>query len=211
MRNMLVLAGLAVVALAIGLWLLLRKGDDASAHTSTGEPKGSAAVVVPPRTVGTPTVTTPAPGEQPSLPQVGSGENPRDYVVGDVRVRDHRSGDNALIDVPPNVHPAEAPKIPSALTTEIARKVQVVMTECTANLPKDARGDKPRLEGQIIIAIKDHNVTVTKSTVQLRNITGDAVEPTKQCIDSKALQITNAAPDVIDMDDYPIHLSFAIP
>jgi len=209
MRNVLVFGGLAVVALGVGLWLLLHKGDDASAQTSGTQ--GSANVVAPPHTSGTPSVTSGTPGEHPALPAVGSGENPRDYVVGDIRVRDHRSGDNVPLDIPPNVHPPEGPAIPSSLTHEVAQKVKAIMIECVASLSKDARGDKPRLEGQIEISIKDHKVRIEKSTMQLRNVSGESVEPTKQCIESKSVGIENPAPDQSDLANYPINISFAIP
>lgn len=208
MRNLLVFGGLAVVALAVGLWLLLNKGDDASAQTGSTE---SPPVVAPPHTSGAPTVTSGTPGERPELPTVGSGEHPRDYVVGETRVRDHRDGDNVPLDIPPNVHPPEGPKIPSSLTHEVAAKVKAVMMECVASLPKDSRGDKPRLEGQIEISIKNHKVRIDKSSMQLRNISGDAVEPTKQCIESKSVGIENSAPDQSDLEKYPINISFAIP
>ncbi|HEX5060380.1 MAG TPA: hypothetical protein VFV99_13525 [Kofleriaceae bacterium] len=209
MRNLLVFGGLAVVALCVGLWLLLHKGDDASAETGTTQ--GSQAVVAPPHTSGTPSVTSAPPGEHPALPTVGSGENPRDYVVGDIRVRDHRAGDNKPLDIPPNVHPPEGPAIPSELTHAVAQKVKAVMIDCVASLPQDARGEKPRLEGQIEISIKDHKVRIEKSTMQLRNVSGESVEPTRQCIESKSVGIENSAPDQSDLASYPINISFAIP
>jgi hypothetical protein len=158
-----------------------------------------------------PTVSPTLPGTAaPALPE-GDAEHPRDYVVGDTRIRDHRSGTNAPIDVPPNVHPAEGRQIPSLLTHEIAQKLKAVMKQCTADLPAEARGAKPRLEGQIKIAIKDQKATVTKAFMQLRDMTGDAVETTKQCIEQKAVGIENPATDQADLEDYDIHITFAIP
>ena len=110
-----------------------------------------------------------------------------------------------------NPHPAEGRKIPSTLTHAVAQKVKAVMMQCVENLPKEARGEKPRLEGQISIAIKDHKVTVTKSTMHLRNMSGAAVEPAKQCIEQNAIGLDNPAPDQADLDDYSINISFAIP
>jgi hypothetical protein len=208
MRNALLIGGLVVAALVVGLYFALRNDDSAAAQTSTPS-EGSAVVVGTPP--GAPTVQPGLPGESPRLPQPGPGENPRDYVVGDVRIRDHRTGDNKPIDVPPNAHPADSRKIPPTLTHEISQKVKAVMMQCVADLPKDARGDKPRLEGQIIIAIKNNKASITSSTIQLRNVTGDALESTKQCIESKAVGIENPAPDQADLDNYPIHLSYAIP
>jgi hypothetical protein len=212
MRKLLVLGGVAVIALIVGLWLVLANDDGAAAQTSSTTspaPTGTSVGVPPPR--GEPTVTTTERGERPELPATTSPEHPRDYVVGDIRVRDHRSGDNVPLDIPPNVHPPEGPKIPSTLTHAVAQQLKPIMMECVASLPKDARGDRPRLEGQLIIAIKDHKATVTKSTMQLRNVSGESVEPAKQCIESRAIGIEAQAADQADLDSYSINISFAIP
>ena len=212
MRNLLVIGGLVVVALVVGLWLFVASdGDSAAAQAPATEPAGTgpSVAVAPPS--GQPTVTSVPRGDRPELPEAAPGEHPRDYVVGDIRVRDHRSGDNVPLDIPPNVHPAEGPKIPSTLTHAIAQQVKQVMMDCVESLPQDARGDRPRLEGQLIIAIKDHQATVTKSLVHLRNVTGAAVEPTKRCIESRSIGLEAAAADQADLDSYSINISFAIP
>ena len=209
MRNALLIGGLVVVALVIALVFAIKNDSTpAEATSSSTTPSGSA--TPPPRT-SAPSVTPGLPGAAPQLPQVGSGEHPKDYVVGDIRVRDHREGDNKPLDIPPNVHPAEGPAIPSTLTHEIAQKVKAVVYECVKAIPSDARGDKPRVEGQIMISIKDNNVTITKSTMQLRNVTGESVEPTKQCMESKSVGITNPGAGQPNIDGYSINVSYAIP
>lgn len=208
MRNVLVIGLAVVVALVVGLWLLLGREDKTTAQASPTPATGPVAVDRP--TSGRPTVTPGAP-IVPSMPPPSSGENPRDYAVGDVRVRDHREGDNKPLDIPPSAHPAEGRAIPSTLTHEIAQKVRTVMMECVASMPKEARGEKPRLEGQIVIAIKANVLSIAESTMQLRNISGDAVEPTKRCIESKTIGLENPAPDQADLDSYSINISFAIP
>lgn len=211
MRKALVLGGLVVVVVVVALWLALKKDTSASARSTSSS--GSAVVVQThtPPPLGAPNVTEGTTGSAPALPQAAEGENPRDYVVGDVRVRDHRAGDNKPLDIPPNVHPAEGRTIPSTLTHEIAGKVKQVMMQCVETLPKEARGEKPRLDGQISIAIKDKKATVTKSTMHLRNVTGESVEPTTQCIVKKSIGLENAAADQADLDEYTINISFAIP
>src|SRR3954468_13219762 len=152
-----VIAGFVVVLLATGViaYAVTRGGSEPkSSSTATTTPSGE-----------TPTMTATG-GGGPSLPRVGEAVavNPdpaapqHEYVVGDIRVRDHRSGDNKPLDIPPNVHPAEGPAIPSTLTHDISQKVKAVVMDCAKqDLPRDARGDgKPRLEGQISIAIKAH-------------------------------------------------------
>jgi hypothetical protein len=211
MRNALWIGGLVVVALAIALYLAMKKDSDAARGEGATEPAPSKQEAVAPPRTSTPSVT-PGLTEAPHMPQAGAGENPKDYVVGDIHVRDHREGDNKPLDIPPNVHPAEGPAIPSLLTHEISQKVKTVVLDCAKAIPKEARTDeRPRVEGQVIIAIKDHNVTVTKSTMQIRNVTGESVEPTKQCIETKTIGITNPAADQADLDSYSINVTYAIP
>jgi len=210
MRNALLIGGLVVVALVIALYFAMKKDGSAAAQGQAGETGSGSAVVAPPRT-SAPSVT-PGAAEHPQLPQPAPGEHPKDYVVGDIRVRDHREGDNKPLDIPPNVHPAEAATIPSTLTHEISQQVKTVVLECAKSIPKEARTDeRPRVEGQIIIAIKDHKLTITKSTMQLRNVSGESVEPTKQCIESKSIGLTNPAAEQGDLDSYSINVSYAIP
>jgi len=205
------LIGVLVLGVVLGIAFFMGKdGSSASSSpsstTSTTSSQGG----------GTPS-NTPA----PSLPSSGGsavvlapteGQNPRDYVVGDIRVHDHRSGDNKPLDIPPNVHPAEGPEIPSTLTHEVAQKVKAVMMTCAKdNLPQDARGEKPRLEGQISISIKDHKVTIQKSTMQLRDVNGPAVDAMKSCVETRSVGLENPAPDQADLEDYTINVTFAIP
>ncbi len=200
-----------VVALGVGLWLLLGKDDRTEAQASpTAQTRAGSADGHAPPPVGTSHVTDGV-VKRPELPQVGSGGNPTTYAVGDTHVTDHRGGNQELVGDTPNAHPAEQRMIPSTLTHEISKKVQTVMNDCVASLPKEARGEKPRLDGDIIIAIKDKKLSITQSSMQMRNVTGDAVEPTKRCIESKTIGLENSAPDQADLENYPIHISFAIP
>ncbi len=213
-KGVLVVGGLVVVAGIVILVLVLGSGGD---DTSSASPSpGSAPVAVTPPPIAhsggaAPTVTaTDVSAAEGALPP-SDPEHPRDYAVGDTRIRDHRSGTSAPIDVPPNVHPAEGRKIPSTLTHEIAQQVKKVMEQCAAEMPPDARGAAPRLEGQIKIAIKDHKVSVTNALMQTRDLVGDAATSMKQCIEQKTVGLENPAPDQEDLADYDIRLSFAIP
>ena len=209
MRNVLVIGGLVVVALLAGLWFLLLD-DDGDTAQSSGEPRGEV-VVVSPGTVEAPHRPS-VPGESaPALPTVTDSDGPREYAIGDIRVRDHRGGDHKPLDIPPQAKPAETRAIPSSLTHEIAQKVKTVMMSCVADLPQGVKTRQSRLEGQILISIKNERVTVTQSTMHLRNMTGDAVEPAKQCIESKSVGLENAAPQQEDLDSYSINISFAVP
>jgi hypothetical protein len=129
-----------------------------------------------------------------------------------MKVRDHRRGDTEKLDIPPNVHPPGATEIPSTLTHELAQQVKAVMRDCVKSLPADARGELPKLEGQITVAVKDQKASITKALVQLRDVKdGDAVTAAKQCIESKSIGIGAPASDVPNLDAYTINLSFLIP
>ena len=207
-RNALVIGGLVLAAAAVALYFLVLDGGE-----------GSSGASAPATPIGTPPPeVTASPGTAPTLPGGGTAptlptetEHRTEYAVGDIQVRDHRTGNHAPLDIPPNVHPAEVREIPSTLTHDIAQKVKAVMLECTQQVPREARGEKPRLEGQILIAIKDHKVTITKATMQLRRIEGASVDPTKQCIEGKSVGIETGAPDQDDLESYSINLTFAIP
>jgi hypothetical protein len=98
------------------------------------------------------------------------------------------------------------------LTHELAQQVKAVMRDCVKSLPADARGEAPKLEGQITIAVKDQKASITKSLVQLRDVKeGDALTAAKQCIESKSIGIGAPASAVPNLDAYTINVSFLIP
>jgi|SRR5688572_1264726 len=207
-KSALVIGGLCVAVLAVALYFIIAKSD--TTDVATAEPATPGVGSKPP--VGTPSVKPGLPpSERPAnIPPPAPGDNPRDYVVGDVRVRDHRSGDTKPLENPPIAQPAESRVIPATLTHQISAQVKTVALECTKGLPASARGEKPRIEGQLAIAIKDNKVTVTKSTLDLRDVTGD-VAAMKQCIESKALAVTNPGGGEADLESYPINVTIAIP
>jgi len=173
---------------------------------------GSAAVTEAPPPAP-PAPTDPAPhlpsttvSSQPPPPAGSANE----YTIGGIQVRDHRSGSNAPLDIPPNIHRPNTRQLPSTLTSDIAQKVRGVLADCAKDLPKDARGDHPRLEGQVVVSIKDHQLTVTGATMQLRDVTGAALEPTRQCIEQHSVGLQTAASDQDDLDNYSIGVTFAV-
>jgi hypothetical protein len=86
-----------------------------------------------------------------------------------------------------------------------------IVRECAASVPPEARGVKPRVEGQVVIAIKNQQVQVSNATVDLTDVVGAPVEATKQCIQQKTLGITAPAGDEADLENYPIRISFSLP
>jgi hypothetical protein len=131
-------------------------------------------------------------------------------VVGGVRIRDHRKGEHVQLDVPPSIHPPGGRKLPSELTNAIAQQVRAAVNECAASVPAEARGDKPRMDGEIQIAIKDRQARVTSATIQPRDITG-SVEQVKQCVEQRAVGIASPSGDEADLEGYSITLSIRLP
>ena len=211
-RNVIVIGGLSLVVLGalVGLWLLLMKNDGASARTSARPPVVDRA----PDDAAAPqggTTTTPGIAAPTPVPAPGSGDNPREYQVGGTTVRDHRGGDRKPLDIPPNVHEPGGHAIQSTTTNAVSMKVQAVMKQCAASIPKESRGDKPRVEGQLTVAIKDKQVKVTGATVQPRNFADEAAGQLKQCMEQKSIGLADSVSGEADVADYTINISFAVP
>jgi hypothetical protein len=204
------LVGVLAAAMLIAgvIIFLFVKNTTSSASSGATTHTGSAVVVA--TDPGTPNAPSlPGTSGQPSDP--GSAQNPTDYVVGDIRVRDHRGGNNKPLDIPPNIHPAEHRELPSALTTALSHEVKLLFFACGADVPKDARGDKPKLEGQMTTAIKDHKLVVTGMVAQIRDVNAPYQDQLKACVEQKAVGTTVAANDQEDITDYGVQISFALP
>ncbi len=214
LRTPLIVGALVVLAAAVVLFFQVVKPGEEPKAAPTEPAAETAAKPVPPPPTRPPSVTvTDRPrGESAPTPMAG-GENPREYAVGDTPIRDHRAGDNKPIDIPPNIHPNDSRLIPSSLTHDISQKVKAAMRDCVKDLPKEGRGEKPRMEGQILIAIKDKTLSVTQATIQLRDLDGlgAAAESAKQCVEAHAVGLSTVAPDEEDLASYSINLSFLVP
>ena len=213
MSNRAIYAIMALVALGAlaGLYFLVQGDPDG------GDPKaGSARAGSATATGGGFTGAGHGPAgstTSPSLPAGGGSDLPekvKEYAANGAIIRDHRTGTHAPIDVDPNIHPPNARKLSPNLTKEVADRVRVVMHECVALMPAGVRGDKPRLEGSISIAIKDKQVSVVNTSINLRDVNGDGAETTRKCIEQKTLAITHPAADEQDLPSYDINLSFAL-
>jgi hypothetical protein len=200
-RGILALGAAAVLAAAIGLYVILRADDD----DGTAERTASGPV-------------NPLPVQKfaeaaPGKPRIPSGAV-TESGIGDVRVRDHRTGEHTPVDVPPP--PARPPrpdgrKIPSQLTSKLGQGIHPLLRQCTAGVPAEARGPKARIDGEILISIRDHQATVTSATLKLRDVAEDAKADAEQCLARAALGFVAPAGDESDLDDYSITLSLTLP
>ncbi len=217
----LIIAGVAVVAAALLLWMIMRSGDDdASAsppQAAGGGSSGSSGASGDGASAG-------EGGDRPSLPSVASSEDGRrrrssgdedrpttETIINGVRVRDHRRDRSKPIAIPTRPPPAHARKIPPTLTREISNRILPIVRECASQVPPEARGVKPRVQGEVVIAIKGQQVQITQATIEISDVVGASLEPAKQCIQQKALGVTVPAAEESDLEDYPIRLSYTLP
>ena len=206
-RGYLMLGAAVVLVAVIGLVLVLGSSDDGAVKPGPAGPKFSETKLGKPSAQVTRAPSAPSSGASRPAEPGSVGE----YTVGGVRVRDHRSGNHAPLDVPPAIHPPEGRKISSQLTADLAQKLRGVTDACTASLPPEARGAKPRLDGEILIAIKDQQATVTSATFQARDVAGASEGLIKQCMEQKTIGVATPSGDEPDLQGYAITLSLRIP
>ena len=212
-RTLLALGGGLLLVAGLVLWILLRRDEPRADATPVAQPtpatpaadqrtaRGESPHADHPTVTATTTTGTPTTNDQGEV---------KEYEINGVKIRDHRKGDHPPPDLPPNLHPLEGRHLPVALTTAISNKLQVVLKECAADVPVEARGAKPRLEGTIFVAIKDHSLRITQTTAQLRDVVGASVEPTKRCFEEKSVGLATPAPDQDDLDSYSIAITYAL-
>lgn len=208
MSNRAIYAIIAVVALAaIGGFYLMLRGDSDAEVTATKDrkaaPGGGGFTGAGHGPAGGPAPQLPAGSDSRDLP-----DKVKEYAANGAIIRDHRTGSHAPIDLDPNAAPPNSRKLQPTLTKAVADKIRDVMHECVATLPANARGEKARLEGTITIAIKDKVVSVSKTALAVKDVTGDAADATRTCIETKSMTVTQAAGDEQDLPSYDINLSF---
>lgn len=212
MSNRAIYAIIAVVAVAAiaGFYLMIRGDSDAAPTaqaTKPAERSGAGSSGFAPSDRGPAQI----PGRDPQLPPGTPDDLPpkvKEYAANGAIVRDHRSGSRTPIEPDPNAAPPNGRKLEPTLTKSIADRVRDVMHECVAAMPANVRGERPRLEGLINIAIKDKVVSIKAAQLVVKDVIGDAAETTRKCIETKSLAVTQAAGDEPDLPSYDINLSF---
>lgn len=200
-------AVLLVAAIAMYLWLRDDNGAAASPSSPTADP-----------------IARRDPAPAPSLPSGAGTEAPtlgsataagsddvKVYNMGGVIVRDHRGPNSAPPDLPPNIHAPDARKVDSKVVHALSQRVKTVIAECATAVPVEARGDKPRVEGTITIAIKDHVAKIATAAVKLRQVVGAALDPAQTCIEQKSIGLDAPADGEADLETYSIGITYALP
>lgn len=201
-RGYLAAGTVIVVAAVVGLYVML--------HTDEPSPPREAAVPKPQK------MEDRDPGKTrnrlvPELRQDGAS-SPH-LPPGDPGARDHRVPERAAAEPPPPPHadPPAGRKINIQVTSDLSQVLRPALQECAANLAPGAAGATSRIEGQIFVAIKDHQATVTSADFQLRDIAEAAQPDIKQCLMQRAVGVTATAGDEQDVDSYPITVSLRWP
>jgi hypothetical protein len=189
-RGSLAIGAAIVAAAVIGLYVLLR-ADSPARHDLPDQRIADA-----------------GPGKSrnravPALRQDGAGA--LDGMVGQ---RD-RAAEHAAVDSPPD--PPAGRKINIQVTSDLSQVLRPALQECAANLAPGAAGDLARVDGQVVIAIKDRQATVTSASFQLIDISEAAQADLKQCLAQRAVGVTAPAGDEPDVDSYPITISLRWP
>ncbi|HEX7841273.1 MAG TPA: hypothetical protein VF469_27535 [Kofleriaceae bacterium] len=189
----------------IGLYVILRADDDAPSER-TAPPS------LNPTSVQKFADTTPGKPGKPRIPSGTVTEN----RTGEVQVRDHRAPEPTPIEEPPPRQPRrprrpDGREIPSQLTSTLGLGIRPLLHPCTAGIPAEAQGPKARIEGEILISIKDHQAQITSATLSLRDVAEDARAAAEQCLARAPLGFVAPAGDESDIDDYSIALSLTLP
>ncbi len=215
-KGLLAIGAVVVIGAVVALWLGLRTDEPAAPETqvpATGPTARAGDSPITPVRGGN--VVPPELSNVSSVPRgTHASENPpAESVTADgIRVRDHRKPEDRVpMDLPPNLHPPTSRRIQPTLTGVLTDQIRKIMSGCGASVPKQELGGKPRLEGQIVIAVKAQQAQVTSAVVVMRDATGPGVDQAKQCIEQQAVGVTAPAPDEADVESYSINLSFAFP
>jgi hypothetical protein len=206
-RKLVLLFGAIITVVAIRLALVLLRPDHPANDAVTRAPAPSTPLVTRPVI---PSSTGSAASGSDSGSSASADDAPSEYTVGGVRIRDHRAGTHAPIDVPPAIHVPGGYKVPSQLTSELSKLVSAAVHECSAAVPSDARGARPRIEGQIIIAIKDGRATITSAVLPARDVADSASAALRQCVEQRAIGSMTPSGNEPDIDRYQITLSLRV-
>jgi hypothetical protein len=208
-RGYLMLGAAIVLAAVVGLFVLLSPGDDASANRTPETARSAEPAAPAVKRRSTEAVTPSGPPDHPDTTANEPGT--REQTFGNVVVRDHRTGAHDAIDVPPVIHAPQSRKIASQLSYDVSQPVRAAVLECAASVPREARGPKPRFEGQITIAIKNRQATITDAVLKLRDVTSVALEPLNRCVEQKSVGASVPSGDEPELEGYSITMSLRLP
>jgi hypothetical protein len=201
-----IIAALVVVGAGAAGWFLFNKPDP---QVVAAEPTALAPATPAKTPTKAPSLDpTTKVSDTPAAEQPKKDLPTREYYVGGRLVRDHRPEGTPPIDLPPVIRPPDARKMKPQTSGMLTKAVKLVMRDCVKSIPAEERtGEKPKMEAVVTVAIKDKTATVTKATIQLRDVTGSATDAAKSCIENNVLHITEGV-DEADLESYDVTTSY---
>jgi hypothetical protein len=130
----------------------------------------------------------------------------REYDIDGTRVRDHTTK-------PPSTAPVRAvPRadgrvVTPAVTQQLATDLRAGLRACVAGAGR-GRGRNARVVGNVKLAIRGHQLSVTDSALEVTGI--DDAASIKGCLAEAARAVTAATPDEADVEDYELRVSLLL-
>lgn len=196
-RRLVIGLGGVVAAGIIVLAVVLHSRTAGEPERARGATIGSAE---PPAATGAPRTSDPA---APRL----ADEDPRpaEPAARGAEVRDHRSGERVPYTPRARIGEARtAPRLPPALVHAISKQLEAAMAECTAAIPADPQGNRPKLAGTVFVDVARDRLVVTE--VVLREL--DAT--VRSCIEGRWLGQSISAEGAAETTHYEISVVFAV-
>ncbi len=203
----LLLAGAAVVlGGAILLVWAMRRGDEGERRDGT--------IATTPRS---PTADRPSVTDRPVLPdrseRAGREGTPvvSESFVDGAQVRDHRTGARVPYEGRPRDGGVRTERLPPELVHDLSGKLKEAMTDCAAAIPAEARGSRPGVAGAVFVEVVGETLIVKETSLALRDVTGDAAESAKRCLEQSWVGQSIPARAAPETSRYEITVAFALP
>jgi len=173
----------------------------------------------PPTTAKAPAAADPGKPRRAPVPasSIHAGDAGSSAPTGPPVIHDHRTpapaaSEPAASETPPPVPPPQGDRAAATqLTQVLSQRLPAALQECAANLQPAQHGARSRVEGEIRIAIKDHEATITSAAFQLRDVSDAVQDEIKRCLVQHAVGVTAPAGDEADIDNRAISVSLRWP
>jgi hypothetical protein len=203
--NRSVLLGFSIIVLAgLGVLYFLVIRD---APADAGDPAAPVAGTdSPSRTAGTgPSLSTP-----PTLTSKPTPDRSIDHA--DREVTDHRTpgGEDRIILAAGSGSADQGPKLPQPLVRTVHYNAMTMVQHCAKKVDKADRGAKPKIGAKLKVAIEDGMLRVKAVTPTTQDLDGPELEAAKACVQTIMMGLEVPAPDVDDIDDYDLSLSYTV-
>jgi hypothetical protein len=207
-----VIAGvLALIALAIVLFLVLRGGDEQQPTDAAGTTAASGAQLNGPGTggagsgVGAPRPRVRVGAGTDTGTGTGTGtDDVKTYVTetGNL-VRDHRKDVTDPKAVPAPL-PPEQRTMSSVLTADIYRKLAPVVRGCGVDLEASAKGPEPVVNVTLEVDVTGEKLTATNAIAVATDISGPAADKVIACVRDRSAGLTVDAKGEPDRSNYVV-------